>query len=43
MLDMLVTEDVLNNGTVFNETHEENMLVILVTEAVSNNGADFNE
>ena len=38
MLDIFVTEDVSNNGTVRSSAHVCNMFVILVTEDVSNNG-----
>ena len=40
---MLVTDAVLNNGTVCNEEQPLNILVMFVTEAVLNNGTDCNE
>ena len=40
MLDISVTDCVLNKGTDSNEIHPLNILDIFVTEAVSNKGID---
>jgi hypothetical protein len=40
MLDILVTEAVLNKGTDFKDAQPENMPDIFVTEAVLNKGTD---